>query len=355
LELIIIYNIMIKIYKDTIVYIVCPASTATGGPELLHQLAYHLIKRGINTFMYYYPCYTNNPIHPDYLQYAVPFTNQIIDNENNLLIFPESYKYIAVPLLYKHIRKAMWFLSIDNYYISRLKKLDLITRIKNKINSFSENEIFDITLLRKRHFKKINIQNDIIINNSEFVLTNSFRGLDYLTSVLHRDVFYLSEYINDSFFKISVDIRKKENIVVYNPKKGLKFTNYLIKRANGIQFIPIINMKRDDVIELLKRAKVYIDFGNHPGKDRLPREAAIMYCCVITGTRGSAGNYKDVPIPSSFKFNDKKENINQIINTIKHCFDNYNNIINKYEYYRNFVRNEEYEFIRSINLIFRKE
>ena len=33
--------------------------------------------------------------------------------------------------------------------------------------------------------------------------------------------------------------------------------------------------------------QVYIDFGHHPGQDRLPREAVQCGCVVITGTRGS--------------------------------------------------------------------
>jgi len=33
--------------------------------------------------------------------------------------------------------------------------------------------------------------------------------------------------------------------------------------------------------------QVYIDFGHHPGQDRLPREAVQCGCVVITGKRGS--------------------------------------------------------------------
>ena len=29
--------------------------------------------------------------------------------------------------------------------------------------------------------------------------------------------------------------------------------------------------------------KLYIDFGGFPGKDRLPREAVMHDCCIITG------------------------------------------------------------------------
>jgi hypothetical protein len=48
-------------------------------------------------------------------------------------------------------------------------------------------------------------------------------------------------------------------------------------------------------------AKLYIDFGHHPGRDRMPREAAMHGCCLITGRLGSAGNAIDLPIPNQYK------------------------------------------------------
>jgi len=65
-------------------------------------------------------------------------------------------------------------------------------------------------------------------------------------------------------------------------------------------------MPREEVIKLLQKAKVYIDFDYHPRKDRLPREAAILGCCVITRKRGSAKFFEDVPIPDEYKFEDKE-------------------------------------------------
>ncbi|MCX7738527.1 MAG: hypothetical protein N2Z80_03840 [Hydrogenothermaceae bacterium] len=67
------------------------------------------------------------------------------------------------------------------------------------------------------------------------------------------------------------------------------------------------------MIDILKKAKVYIDFGNHTGKDRIPREAAMLECCVITGRRGIAKYREDVPIPENYKIEDKVENIPLIL------------------------------------------
>ena len=76
-------------------------------------------------------------------------------------------------------------------------------------------------------------------------------------------------------------------------------------------------MTRNEIIRLLQRVKIYIDFGNHSGKDRIPRETAILKCCVMTGLRGSAKYKEDVNIPFDYKFEDKNENISKVIGKIK--------------------------------------
>jgi hypothetical protein len=113
-------------------------------------------------------------------------------------------------------------------------------------------------------------------------------------------------------------------------------------------------MPREEVIKLLQKAKVYIDFGHHPGKDRLPREAAILGCCVITGKRGSAKFFEDVPIPDEYKFEDKEESIPEIIDKIKDCFENYEERYKDFEYYRQFIKNEPQKFIEDLRKIFVK-
>ena len=44
----------------------------------------------------------------------------------------------------------------------------------------------------------------------------------------------------------------------------------------------------NQIIQILSRSKIYIDFGFHPGVDHLPREAAILKNCIITNKEGSA-------------------------------------------------------------------
>jgi hypothetical protein len=356
---------MIEIYKDTKIFVACPANVSTGGPELLHQLAYHLRKDlGIDAYMYYYNFDNRRfetPVHREYEKYDNPFVtklNEIEDNKKNIIIVPEIQEGISLLQHFKNIRKSVWFLSVDNYYLSRLRKKDFfIPSAINKITKFFFGELlinFDITSeeILKKLVEKCDYTKDPLLKLADLYLFQSYYAIDHFKNLEHK--YYLSDYLNKDFLKIETDLSNKEDIVAFNPKKGFSFTKKIISSAKDIKFVPLINMSRDEVIKTLQKAKIYIDFGNHPGKDRLPREAAILGCCVITGKRGSAGFYEDVPIPNEYKFEDREENIPKIVDKIKDCFENYEERYKDFEHYREVIKNEPQKFIEDLKKIFVK-
>lgn len=95
--------------------------------------------------------------------------------------------------------------------------------------------------------------------------------------------FLAAEYWHES----STDVSRK-NIVVYNPLKGSRFTAKVKKALPDAEWLALEKRARSQVRQALESAKVYIDFGTHPRKDRIPREAAMNGCVIIVGLRGSA-------------------------------------------------------------------
>ena len=77
-----------------------------------------------------------------------------------------------------------------------------------------------------------------------------------------------------------------------------------------------------------------MDFGFHPGQDRLPREAAILKNCIITNKEGSAAIFQDVPIADEFKFNERKSSHEKIRVKIDQIFDSFPKELKKFERYR---------------------
>ncbi len=349
----------VKISSKSKIFIACPANVATGGPELLHQLAFNLrINLNIESFMYYYN-FNNEfkiPVHPEYEIYNTPYVLEIIkkdDKQENILIVPEILPALSLLNKFQNIKKGVWFLSVDNYYFSKITKNDFFFyRALNKIIKLLKiPPVFDV--YSQKNLEKLAVKydykDDNLLKLADFYMTNSYRGLQWFKKL---KPIYLSEYLNLYFLKTQTDLSKKENIVAYNPNKGFQFTNKIMGSAKDIEFIPLINMTREEVIKTLQKAKVYIDFGNHPGKDRMPREAAMLRCCVITGKRGSAAYFEDMPIPEEYKFDDKKKYIPKIVEKIKDCFENFEKRYEDFDYYRQVIKNEPQKFIEDLKNIF---
>ena len=165
----------------------------------------------------------------------------------------------------------------------------------------------------------------------------------------------LSDYTRDDFIKnINYQKNEKENCICYNPNKSNTFMEKVIKDNRKIKFIPLIGLDKNEVINSLKKSKIYFDIGSHPGKDRMPREAALLGNCIITNRKGSAENSKDIPIPEEFKFYENYFNLKKIKNKINLIFNNYENEFKKFESYVKIIMLEKENFVTESKNIFHK-
>lgn len=313
------------------IVVCCPAYIASGGPELLQQLCFKLRKAGYNAIAGYYGITNDNEniIPKAYEIYNNPYIKIQHYNEtkNDIVVMPETF--IGAFKLKAKI-KVFWWLSVDNFkgtFIGSKKHIHMRIR-----------PIFPF-LGTASYLSKLFVKKKI-----DYHLVQSHYAKDYVQKlgIDHRKVMYLSDYLNNIFIDNAINNTvHKENIVLYNPKKGIEFTQKLILYADNIKWVPLVNLSREQMSDKLQSAKVYIDFGNHPGKDRIPREAAISGCCVITGKRGSAKFYDDVPIPAQLKFDEANFNCKEICDRIYDVFDNYSEYYEMLSDYRNKIRNEE--------------
>ena len=321
-----------KIYSDTKVYILCPANHHTGGIELLHQLCSQFMQLNVETYMFYYDIKNlNDPVDEFYKKYHLNYTNSIIDDKHNICIVPES----VTEYLYnfKNIRRILWWLSVDNY----------LSFFGSKIYSFINNALYS-PLVEMFYF---NTKDKDI---EHWVQSEYARQFVELNGISADKIFMVEDYVNQAFLQCAtnIDLSKKENAVAFNPTKGFEVTKMLIQIAPNIKWCPIQNMTPEQVQALLAKCKVYVDFGNHPGKDRIPREAALSGCVVITGRRGSAANDIDINIPSEFKFNEMKTPPQNIIQKIYEVFENFEAAHLKQANYRERIMDDKSRFAKEV-------
>lgn len=304
------------------IYIFCPRCDATGGTELMHQLGYTLNLLGFEAAMIYYEAgEKRGPVsHPHFAKYHVPIVEEVVDARDTIAVFPEPMaKYMDDVCAQLELgQKVLWWLSVDGAKMS------------------PEDE------------ENLSKHDDIIH------MVQSYYARDYVNKkigVPEDKILYLSDYINSMFLNIKNDF-PRENVVLFNPRKGFPRTSQLIMKSGaGIAWRALNDIVPSDVPEILSRAKVYIDFGGHPGKDRFPREAAVCGCRIITGRRGSAAFHDDVPIPEELKFDDDAPD-QQILSMIYLLTKNYDTSGALYEEYIDFIKEEFHTFEADVFSIF---
>ena len=324
--------------KNAIVYIVCPGRTRTGGPELLHQLASHLLKRNVDVRMVYHPYDAANPQDTTYEKYHIPCAEKIIDAPENILIAPESHtEFICDPVCgFPKTRKILWWLSVDNW---------LLNVVLTYAGFYQSGKFLSIPFPKKFCF---NSQDNNLIH---WVQSEYARQFLLLNQVRETSIRFVSDYLNPVFLHQAsqIPIQQKEPYITYNPQKGAEFTQKLISASPELDWRPIQNMTPAEVRDFLAKAMAYIDFGNHPGKDRIPREAAVSGCCIITGKRGAAANHLDIPIPDEFKFDDTAENIPEILSKIQYVLAHFADEHQKFADYRQKIQMEPDAFQKDVD------
>ncbi len=297
------------------IYIACPANLQTGGPEVLHQLGYKLNLFGIEANMLYANRKEGvNPVCECYRKYNVPYCTQNSICDDSIIILPEMV--ISLACHFQNHPVVIWWLSVD-------------------YAKYTEQDV-----------------EYMLGNPNIYHLVQSQYAFEHLRDKLKitERVYYLSDYLNSAFFDpaIEVDDSTRENVVLFNPKKGINKTANLIMRSDyRIKWQALCGLTPAGMRETMRKAKVYIDFGEHPGKDRIPREAAMCGCCVITNKNGAALNEVDVSIPQKYKFENECEE-EKIFQCIYDIFDNYSNVKKDYLPYINKISSEFNEFEKDI-------
>lgn len=311
------------------IVIISSTHAATGGTELLQQICKQLRDEKLHASMYYTEEYENSNVKMKFESiYNNPYDDQI--QGESIAIVPET----ELDFMWKN--KALfskifiWWLSVDNYYGSNKLENNWLKKIYHYLKH-KRNMIFlkKCSHLVQSQYAYDYLVNDLKINNDK---------IDYLSDYLNE--VYLSEK--------NINLNKKEDIILYNPKKGSEFTKKIIAKVPEYRWVALEGMTNDQMVEMLTKAKVYIDFGNHPGKDRIPREAAMYYCCVVTGKSGAAKNDKDIPIPPKYKIDDKEENLNQIHDVISESILQYEENIQDFASYRKKIANEKKQFATDV-------
>ena len=289
-------------------YVLCPSGLVTGGAEALHQLVDAINGSGGKAYIVYYN-FVSERIIPrrcplEYLHYQLRYAESIPDYRNVNVVVPE----VSPNLLYtyRNSKRFLWWLSLDYF--------DDEMRFDDDVNHLTQSEYARKSLIKC--------------------------GIEARM---------LTDYIRMSECSYSIN---KQDLVTFTRAKANKSMDKLISALqNRFKLVELKGYSRLKATKLLCRSKVFLDFGNQPGRDRLPREAALQNNVVLTTASGAANNGIDVPLEKMYKclFPNNFENVREIV---EEALTKPERALFLQKEYRRFVLQSKEQFLSEVKNVF---
>lgn len=297
----------------TKVYIVCPR-VRTGGPENQHHLCDYLNVLGAEAYIYYQPNEDRDYdlLYPEFTNARV--CEQIEDSTDTVIVIPEICRIRDFRNSFPNSTIAVHWLSYTNAALFGSLRANIVDEA-NAIHLFQS--YYEYVMVRPH--------------------------LSWGTWW-----FFVTDCISDEYLALDprAYIPGKQDMLCFNGNKD-KITQNICGFA-GITCTAISGMPKAEVMEVLQRSKVYVDMGYHPGKDRLPREAAMHGCVVVTNMSGSAAYIEDVPIEEKVRFE------SDLYGLIPKIFAGYEHYFTRQQTYRDVIRGEKEIFRENVEGFWRE-
>lgn len=327
------------------IYVVYPRGQRTGGPEALHQLVDMLRELGQDAYLVPYPTTRNNPRVEQFSHYDAPEAAEAVDAEGNIVVVPEVF---AGDLhSFKRATPICWWLSIDyspTFFAARMQ----LRSSSGPLASFNETLLPRLAAIKKRvDVRSLKKSRIVHVVQSSYAWAFLFSQLNVVPSLL-------SDYTPSSEFTAGVgNGSRNHQLVTFNPVKGGDIIREVMKVCDpAIEWRPIQGMTRPQVVSTLQECGIYLDLGFHPGKDRMPREAALSGALTVVGRRGAGAYYADVPIPWEHKITPGPDEVSDAAALLPQLMEDLPNEIAKQDSYRNTILSEKSRFKREVSDIF---
>lgn len=280
------------------IFVVYPRGMQTGGPEALHQLVDALRSDGQDAVLVPRHGTEDRPRVDAYRVYDAPEARSVEDAADCAVLSPEDepealHRYrAAVPYC--------WWLSVDNGSPFRDRQ---VLRNAWAMPVPPPAERMKQVLRPTVHGLQRWLRGDRALLERMGHLAQSVYAANFVRDRLGYSCSLLSDYTPLAEF----DARRptppsvRGAIVAYNPAKSRRLVDELRPLVPEVRFLPLQGMQRAEVVDALGDSMIYLDLGNHPGKDRLPREAALAGAVVLVGRRGAADVQEDVPLAADHK------------------------------------------------------
>ena len=293
---------------------ICPGSLATGGTEGIHHLVSELNTCGADAKI----LYVGGTQPEEFAGYNCPYITELPEGYRGTVIIPEIWGNQVIDPKYNGCTVAILWQGVDVYrWHVPPRKRGLFLQRTDTIH-----------------------------------ITMSDYGMDYLRG-LGLDPIKIPDCINDAFLKDFTEEYERGDTVLYNPMpaKMTRFQEDVMSRCKtelGIKFMPLEGYSRDELIDIFRHSKLYIDFGVFSGRERLPREAVMCGCCILTSNKGTAGYLWDNTIPDKYKLSD----VNSAVEMVKYILEHYKKCRPEFGFYQIALQHDRDLYPRQVKSLY---
>lgn len=296
------------------VLLLCPSGLATGGTEGIHNLTCHLNKVGANAKILYIGRNRSNPQPKEYSKYGCEYLTEFPQGFKGVVVFPEVWGNQVIESKYKDCTVVINWQGVD---------------------------VYDWNVPERERGLYMGRPDTVHIANSDYAMeTLKKRGLNPIK---------IADCLNDEFYTVSIDNTDRKDVVLYNPLK-LKMTHFqetVMARCNtelGIKFRMLTDYSRRELIDIFRHSKLYIDFGQFSGRERLPREAVMCGCCILTSNNGTAGYFNDNSIMEQYK----PGTVIEAMWMVRQVLRNYTQCRQHFDLYRDLLKRDKEHYIDDV-------
>jgi len=275
---------------------VCPANCATGGPEAIHEFTSNMNKlEDVDARIWYWNAGKGDPTPQEYKRYGCEYVTELPKGYDGVIVFPEIWANYAA--LYPDIVTAVWWLGVDAY----------------------------------ASWTPADQRGEFLGDDSIIHIAQSQYAYEFLHKLRVRKLYKCGDLLNADFYE-EFEEEERSDVVLYNPVKATPFMKKIMDACPDVKFKPVKDMTRAQVIDTMRHSKLYIDFGEFPGRERMPREAALCGCCLITSKVGAAAYHED--FRHNYKYDSKDAHIWAIVRRIHEVLDNFEECQHDFEIFR---------------------
>lgn len=271
--------------------IVCPFGMRTGGPESCFQLSDTLMRHGLEAEMWLLTEADGTALR-ELIQGGKNFTNIRFDLPERVNTFEDYLRYLAKPFVsFEPKEKVLFVLPEDYAWMVPL---------------FVSQQVLVWWLSVDAGFRALGELNTNYLRLPYVRHAHQSVYAERFLRALGLDSTPLGDYtVVDGRGDPPPQTARPKSVVFSAEQKVIVKLDLLeraiAQRCAYAQFTRIASMHKSEVSAAFRNARVYIDLGHFPGRDRAVREAVLLGANAIIANCGSGAVTEDFPVPDIYR------------------------------------------------------